>query len=225
MPDVMDTLLETTREMVTTRGEEFETPHTDDEAADLVLGARSTVDSFFVKLAEEYKDEGSLTDRQLPYLHKGALQAEGNWEDGPDEDEVIGGLSSIVGHFDAAHENGLKYPSITIKANAPDPGVRMYRAGQKSSRPGSVAVTDSEGEDFWGRIRRDGTFHAREAAPDWIGGVLEDFAHDPDRVAREEGQATGACCFCNTKLTEEGSVSVGYGPICAQNFGLPHPQN
>jgi len=101
----------------------------------------------------------------------------------------------------------------------------MYRAGQKSSRPGSVAVTDSEGDTFWGRVRRDGTFHPREAAPGWVEDVLREFAEDPDGMARLEGQARGACCFCNAKLTEPGSVKVGYGPVCAGNFGLPHPQH
>lgn len=224
MPDLMDQMLEATREMVTTRGEEFETPYTDDEAANIVANNADHVDRFFAELAEDHLSGEALSDRQVPYLHKGALQAEGEWKGGSEE-QVIDKLSQIIRHFDAAHDNGLKYPSITIKSGAPDPGVRMYRAGQKSSRPGSVAVTDADGEDFWGRIRRDGTFHGRDAAPDWIGDVLEEFAADPETMAREEGQATGACCFCNTKLTEEGSVRVGYGPVCAQNFGLPHPQN
>jgi len=223
MPDLMEDLMKATREMVTTQGEEVETPYTDDEAAKIVYNA--DVDSFFAELAEDHLAGQTLSDRQLPYLHKGALQATGKWSDSDGENDIIGGLSAIVGHFDAAHENGLKYPAITLKSGAPAPGVRMYRAGQKSSRPGSVAVTDSDGDDFWGRIRRDGTFHGRDAAPDWIGDVLEEFAADPETMAREEGQATGACCFCNTKLTEEGSVRVGYGPVCAQNFGLPHPQN
>jgi len=225
MPDLMDDLMKATRDMVTTRGEEFETPYTDDEAANIVAENADHVDRFFAELAEDHLSGETLSDRQLPYLHKGALQAESEWNDSDGENEVIEGLSPIVGHFDSAHENGLQYPSITIKANAPDPGVRMYRAGQKSSRPGSVAVTDADGDDFWGRIRRDGTFRARDAAPDWLQYVLEDFEARPEDVAREEGQATGACCFCNTKLTEEGSVRVGYGPVCAQNFGLPHPQN
>jgi hypothetical protein len=30
------------------------------------------------------------------------------------------------------------------------------------------------------------------------------------------------CSFCGLALTDEGSVFMGYGPICARNYGLPH---
>ena len=38
------------------------------------------------------------------------------------------------------------------------------------------------------------------------------------------GWATHHCCFCGIELTDEGegrSVEVGYGPVCANNNGLP----
>jgi len=226
--DPIGSLLSVRREMVTSRGEEFETTRTDEEAAQIVLQAGGNLDSFFVELAEEYHEQGELSGRQLPYLHKGALVANGEWKTALSDnrsESAVEGFDAIIGHFDSAHENGLKYPSITIQSEAPDPGLRMYRAGHKSSRPGSVAVTDADGETFWGRIRRDGTFHSRDAAPDWAEGVLRDFAEDPDGMARLEGRQSGECCFCDRKLTESGSVEVGYGPVCAGNFGLPHPQN
>jgi len=221
--DPIGSLLSVRREMVTSRGEEFETTRTDEEAAQIVLQSRSDLDSFFVELAEEYTGSGELSGRQLPYLHKGALVASDEWKTA--SKSAVEGFSVIIGHFDSAHENGLKYPSITIQSEAPDPGLRMYRAGHKSSRPGSVAVTDAEGETFWGRIRRDGTFHSRDAAPDWAEDILREFAEDPDGMARLEGRQSGECCFCGLKLTESGSVEVGYGPVCAGNFGLPHPQH
>lgn len=30
------------------------------------------------------------------------------------------------------------------------------------------------------------------------------------------------CSFCGLALTDEGSVEVGYGPVCAKRWGLPH---
>lgn len=35
------------------------------------------------------------------------------------------------------------------------------------------------------------------------------------------GHATGKCVFCRHELTDERSVTVGYGPTCAENNGLP----
>lgn len=39
--------------------------------------------------------------------------------------------------------------------------------------------------------------------------------------AAEFGHVTGACVFCGRKLTDERSISVGYGPVCAENQHLP----
>lgn len=45
------------------------------------------------------------------------------------------------------------------------------------------------------------------------------------RVTAEEaakfGHLTGTCVFCGRGLTDERSVEVGYGPVCAEREGLP----
>ena len=35
------------------------------------------------------------------------------------------------------------------------------------------------------------------------------------------GQITGHCVFCSRLLTDERSITVGYGPVCAEHNGLP----
>lgn len=46
-----------------------------------------------------------------------------------------------------------------------------------------------------------------------------------DRVSAEDaakfGHVTGQCVFCSRKLTDERSVTVGYGPVCAERESLP----
>lgn len=46
-----------------------------------------------------------------------------------------------------------------------------------------------------------------------------------DRVSAEDaakfGHVTGACVFCSRKLTDERSLTVGYGPVCAERESLP----
>ena len=44
---------------------------------------------------------------------------------------------------------------------------------------------------------------------------------NPTEAAKVSGKLTNQCCFCNRALTDERSVIHGYGPVCAQNFGLP----
>lgn len=45
------------------------------------------------------------------------------------------------------------------------------------------------------------------------------------RVTAEDaarfGQLTGQCVFCSRRLTDERSITVGYGPVCAEHNGLP----
>lgn len=47
---------------------------------------------------------------------------------------------------------------------------------------------------------------------------------DPAGYAKKYGRLTGRCCFCRIQLTNETSLSVGYGlcEICAGNYGLPY---
>lgn len=46
-------------------------------------------------------------------------------------------------------------------------------------------------------------------------------AADPAKVAGQHGIATGTCSFCGRALSTRESRSVGYGPECAEKWGLP----
>lgn len=35
------------------------------------------------------------------------------------------------------------------------------------------------------------------------------------------GHLYGECCYCARDLTDERSIEVGYGPVCAAKYGLP----
>lgn len=52
--------------------------------------------------------------------------------------------------------------------------------------------------------------------------AIETFASFPKYQAVAYGQKYNSCCFCGRELIEKASVYYGYGPICAENFGLPH---
>lgn len=44
---------------------------------------------------------------------------------------------------------------------------------------------------------------------------------DPVAEAIVSGKLTNRCMFCSLELKNEFSVDHGYGPICAENYGLP----
>jgi Family of unknown function (DUF6011) len=76
------------------------------------------------------------------------------------------------------------------------------------------------------------TGHARHAAKAWNGrrfvyqrGLIYEVAATGRPVTAEEaaafGKDTGHCCACARTLTDDRSVSVGYGPVCAAKYGWP----
>jgi Family of unknown function (DUF6011) len=64
-------------------------------------------------------------------------------------------------------------------------------------------------------------FQLSDNAPDWVVEQLREFAKDPAEYAGAYGKKTGSCCFCSQTLTDPRSVTVGYGPVCANRWFLP----
>ena len=50
---------------------------------------------------------------------------------------------------------------------------------------------------------------------------LEAFMEQPISESALHGKEYGRCCFCNRELDNEGSIFHGYGPVCAEKWGLP----
>jgi hypothetical protein len=51
--------------------------------------------------------------------------------------------------------------------------------------------------------------------------MLETIEKDPIAAATLSGKLTSCCSFCSRELTDERSVVLGYGPVCAEHWGLP----
>lgn len=141
--------------------------------------------------------------------------------------KVLTGLYPIVELLQRARSAGLKFPKIRLATGEGWPIV-LSLAGAGSKEPGSVSVTDGGpyGSGQWfGRISRNGQTFFQPSFSDEARDLLDKLARDPAGTAQVYGQRTGNCCFCAKALTEAGSIEVGYGPTCAEHFGLPHPQH
>jgi hypothetical protein len=165
---------------------------------------------------------GGLTAKQTPWV--GKLIARANGEDKPQAVRV-GDLAPILELFNRATKR-LKRPAIVL--STPETGtLRVSIAGERSKFPGSLSVTGPGTFDdraWFGRVAIDGTFvPGRDAAgkETVLAGVLSRFAAEPAQVAAEHGRLHGACCFCNLPLKDARSTAVGYGPTCAENYGMP----
>ena len=120
----------------------------------------------------------------------------------------------------------LKYPKITLLARGEgqeDQVVVLKVAGDGSKYRGQLMVLDDQPygmNKFFGRIDVNGMFYATPAASSAVIGLLVRLSREPEAVASEYGKLTGNCCFCLAKLTDDRSIEVGYGPVCAKNYGL-----
>ena len=130
----------------------------------------------------------------------------------------VGDLSGILAMFATARTH-LRYPAVVLD------GVRVNVAGDRAREPGSLTVTTPQkGEDgrraWLGRVTLAGIFEPARDADPAIAQRLREFAADPAGVAAAYGRLHGICCFCRKPLRDERSTSVGYGPDCADHYGL-----
>lgn len=133
-------------------------------------------------------------------------------------------LQNIYTLFDTAIASKLKYPQIRLQTPSGSP-IEIKRAGSMSRYTGQLMITDGRpyGQNaYYGRIDQNGVFvSGRESNPE-LPALLTRLASNPAEVASEYGKLTGNCSFCGLKLTDPESTAVGYGPICATHYGLPH---
>ncbi len=148
----------------------------------------------------------------------------------------------IIELFDNAATE-LKFPSVTIATAVTENTLYLTRTGSKSKlQTGSVAIRSQRqfnGSTYYGHIGRNGNWFPKQltdydkrvnnySVNDWaelmaeVTDTLTAFNQDPSQYATAHGRKFNNCCFCALELTQKDSVAVGYGPVCAEKWGLPH---
>ena len=72
----------------------------------------------------------------------------------------------------------------------------------------------------YGRIKDGQYLRGKDASQEVVDAILA-FDADPEATAKAYAKRVGACSFCTRDLVDPRSLAVGYGPICAENYGLP----
>jgi hypothetical protein len=153
---------------------------------------------------------------------------------------VVADGKALIAHFDKAAE-GLKYPSVKwISPMDSEPYtkhdllcMRFYRTSERNKLgAGAVQVVgqrmkaqgpDDGGKEFVCAILRDGTVKWYPFAStkldlqQLLRKLIEDFVPE----MQVNGRKFKRCCFCSRELTDSPSIVAGYGPICADKWGLP----
>ena len=141
---------------------------------------------------------------------------------------TVGDMSGLVTMFATAK---VRAPKISLQLPSGQP-LMLTVAGPTAAQPGTINVTDggSYGNNIWfGRVGKDGVWSPSNKVHDVtmkasVAALLTAMAADPEGTARAFGKVTGKCCVCRIPLTDERSVSAGYGATCARNMGWSYPK-
>ncbi len=136
---------------------------------------------------------------------------------------VICDFSGVYALFQKAKEH-LKHPKIRLQIKGQE--ITLYLSGPNSRVPNVVNVTRGPfgtPNSWLGRVTAAGVWEPSRdvgdaAAP--VAKLLKALGKDPEAVAAEYGKLMGRCCFCSRTLDDARSTEVGYGPVCAENYGL-----
>lgn len=138
---------------------------------------------------------------------------------------VLMSLRADAGRERAAERqtNGLDLSSVPSGRYAVPGGdtrlkVKIDNVAKAGRWQGWVFVKDAA---EYGEGKRYGSQKPGQMYRGQITEALRAIAGDIAGAAAAWGHLTGTCTFCGLPLEDERSVSVGYGPICATNHGLP----
>lgn len=204
---------------------------TDKQAAELLKGSLDSLSSGRRTFAESilraaYSQKGA-SDKQWYWIHKLAEELQAT-----KPSAVSLTLPRIRILLRTAREAGIEKPKIRLTL----PG-GLGRIIIQTNRGSRIFINDAERKYFnnkkgreyavtYGEIDPESLFVVSPyAKPEFINAVtdiLSAFETDPAKVSSLEGHATGHCCFCARRLDNPESVKVGYGPICAERYGLAH---
>lgn len=175
--------------------------------------------TFAQSLLSQYSRRGSLSPRQWPHvtalIERAARPAA--TPAGVGHALPVAGLATLQGVFGNATRAGIT-PGIRATINGAR--LRIAAPSRRSAYAGRPILFVRLGDTYAGRIEN-GAFLPRSATGADALPALQTLLESPLGTLAQIGRATGTCCYCARELTDPRSVSMGYGPVCAENYGLP----
>ncbi len=174
---------------------------------------------FAGSLIEGFDRYGRVSEKQLYWVNVLIQRANGAK---PMASTELVSVVEIKNLFAKASKS-LKRMKIRLKTPF-NQNVVFTIAGERSKYAGQVMITDGGpfGDNiYFGKIDMEGNLLKTNQCDDNVLSLIKEFANDPAETAGKYGRLTGNCCFCMRGLEDERSVSVGYGPVCANHYGLP----
>lgn len=180
---------------------------------------------FGESLVNQYTKKKKLSDKQWPWVEKLVVRAITPPEPAKVETITVGDMQGLMAIFNTAKQH-LKWPKITLQLPDGSP-LQLSIAGPKSKFPGTINITDGGSFDnnrWYGRITVEGAWEPSKAMDEGkvpaITELLTKLSKRPHATVTQFATLTGRCAFCNKSLEHEKSTAVGYGAVCAKNWGL-----
>lgn len=182
----------------------------------IVVGAEfDPVEGWFIRFTDDTTPDSETHWRQGTLGGKVYRRSTQKERPGIDLTELINAMTS-------ARKKGRKWPVVrTMMPGLPD--LRFTLSGPNSKFPGTVNICSGDKLSWYGRIFTNGKVHLNSVVDPLIVAVLVLAQGNFEDFCRSYGCITGQCCFCGRTLTRHESIVAGYGPICAERYGLTPP--
>lgn len=175
---------------------------------------------FAASLIAGVRKYGGLTDKQLAAVHSAVARDAAREE----QRELTAtqtqlDMSDLLHRFHLALQAGIKRPKVNT-------GDLLFSLAPPSGKNAGHVYVKGEKDDwgdrpYLGKVTPEGRFFpSRECSEDKQQRIAK-IGSDVVGSAKAHGAQHGNCCFCGRGLKTDASVSNGYGPDCADHYGLP----
>jgi len=188
---------------------------------------RNKVDLNLIRsdFARNLSDKSFFSETQMFFVHKIASEHLNPQPKTPPIGTETIDFTKVISMIQHAYDNGAKRLKIRLLLE----DGRNIALSPYAPSGSLVAVYVQDSHDFclkYGKILPNGQFqppYGYQEIDELVKSKILQFAADPLGVAKEYGIALGSCCFCAKTLSDERSIKLSYGPICARKFNLEVP--
>lgn len=180
----------------------------------LVSQLKQSDRDFATSLIQTWEKKGRLSQMQQVWVDK--LIARAN-EPKPEQVRVDlhTDMRPLYGLFQRARDNKIQMPKIkTHLESGTNFTLSLNQTGE--------FIYLKLGDVYYGKVDRDGklAIHPRMKPCEEIYKLAADIGENPSKVGKIHGAKWDNCMFCGRGLQTKDSVYYGYGPICAEKWGL-----
>src|SRR5216683_913611 len=129
----------------------------------------------------------------------------------------------LIDLFDHA-ANHLKWPHLIVLYNNGNDRIKFARMSELAKIPHGIIITDGRSfgvNKIYGFVERNGKINLKIEPKGIVYDIIEAVTFNPLDNLKLNGLQYKHCCFCGAELTNKISLHHGYGPICADKWGLP----